>query len=271
MTEQAAGNERETMYDLIMKWEREPRRFIDSLINDLFNAGFRRSAPEGVETRSVANELASERARQINSEGWSLEHDDYQHFDGQLARAAAGYAMYASGRTDLTRAFVKGEKPTDATYVPRGWPWDASAWKPKSPREDLVRAGALIIAEIERLDRVAGIAKPAAPTPPRPYAEVAREFVSEWVSYEQDTATDALAALLADVAAKAGKEIGPELEACKFPLGTRVRKIKGYKFEGRVNGTFSYFDNPDAPPFVNVQHDDGWIMHFRETELELVP
>lgn len=43
----------------------------------------------------------------------------------------------------------------------------------------------------------------SAPTPPRPYAEVAREFVSDWVSFDQDTATDALAAFLADVAAKA--------------------------------------------------------------------
>ncbi|AKQ30008.1 TPA: hypothetical protein JI225_05075 [Acinetobacter baumannii] len=28
-----------------------------------------------------------------------------------------------------------------------------SYWKPKSPRQDLVRAAALLIAEIERLDR----------------------------------------------------------------------------------------------------------------------
>lgn len=54
-----------------------------------------------------------------------------------------------------------------------------------------------------------------------------------------------------------------------FKRGDRVRKIKGYKFEGRVNGSFAYFDKDDAPLFVNVQHDDGWIMHFRENELEL--
>ena len=40
--------------------------------------------------------------------------------------------------------------------APFGWPhtWDASWWKPKDRRRDLVRAGALIIAEIERLDRL---------------------------------------------------------------------------------------------------------------------
>lgn len=33
------------------------------------------------------------------------------------------------------------------------WPWPSKWWKPKSQRRDLVRAGALILAEIERLDR----------------------------------------------------------------------------------------------------------------------
>ena len=57
----------------------------------------------------------------------------------------------------------------------------------------------------------------------------------------------------------------------KFTRGDRVRKIKGYKFEGRVNGTFEYFDHPDgAPAMVNVQHDDGWVMHFRDLDLEIV-
>jgi hypothetical protein len=37
----------------------------------------------------------------------------------------------------------------------------------------------------------------------------------------------------------------------KFNRGDRVRKIKGYKFESRVNGTFEYFDHPaDAAPMV---------------------
>ncbi len=36
---------------------------------------------------------------------------------------------------------------------PGGWPFADTFWKPKSPRQDLVRAAALLIAEIERLDR----------------------------------------------------------------------------------------------------------------------
>lgn len=35
------------------------------------------------------------------------------------------------------------------------WPWDESWWKPTTPRRDLVKAAALILAEIERLDRMA--------------------------------------------------------------------------------------------------------------------
>lgn len=65
------------------------------------------------------------------------------------------------------------------------------------------------------------------------------------------------------------QRIEREQTTLQFPIGTRVRKIKGYKFAGRVNGTFKYFDKPeDTPPMVNVQHDDGWVMHFRENELE---
>ena len=52
----------------------------------------------------------------------------------------------------------------------------------------------------------------------------------------------------------------------KFPKGSFVRKIKGYRFAGTVLGTFDYADKPER--FVNVQHIDGWVMHFREHELE---
>jgi hypothetical protein len=36
---------------------------------------------------------------------------------------------------------------------PQQWPWLSKWWKPKDRRRDLVRAAALVIAEIERLDR----------------------------------------------------------------------------------------------------------------------
>lgn len=33
------------------------------------------------------------------------------------------------------------------------WPWNGRWWKPTNRRRDLIKAGALIVAEIERLDR----------------------------------------------------------------------------------------------------------------------
>lgn len=61
----------------------------------------------------------------------------------------------------------------------------------------------------------------------------------------------------------------------KFLQGDRVQKTKGYKFVGYVNGSFPYLTptgevDTTKPLFVNVQCDDGWIMHFRENELEKV-
>jgi len=92
----------------------------------------------------IAAELATERLRQIRDEGWSADHDD-EHGRGVLPKAAMSYCQSASvGLIDTS--ILAGKPPT---Y----WPWDAKWWKPKTARRDLVRAGALIIAEIERLDR----------------------------------------------------------------------------------------------------------------------
>ena len=88
-------------------------------------------------------DVAAERRRQIEAEGWTPEHDD-EHSTGGMAFAAAAYAAHAHG----------GPSMSGALWRWTGW---ASKWfKPKNPRADLVRAGALIVAEIERLDRAAG-------------------------------------------------------------------------------------------------------------------
>jgi hypothetical protein len=86
-------------------------------------------------------DVVRERFRQISAEGWTPEHDD-EHTGGELATAAACYAAphFPGG--------MEGRPPFR-------WPYDAEWWKPKSRRRDLVRAAALIVAEIERLDRMA--------------------------------------------------------------------------------------------------------------------
>lgn len=89
-------------------------------------------------TRQVVDEIATERQRQQDDEGWDTEHDD-QHTEGTLAAAAGCYALLA--------ADIKMSNP------PEFWPWEKKWWHPKNPRRDLIRAAALIVAEIERLDR----------------------------------------------------------------------------------------------------------------------
>jgi hypothetical protein len=88
---------------------------------------------------NIIYEIATERARQVEAEGWSPGHDD-QHTEGELGAAAASYIQSAVG-------LVRG--------VPILWPWHTMWWKPTTPRRDLVKAAALIVAEIERLDRAA--------------------------------------------------------------------------------------------------------------------
>ncbi len=82
--------------------------------------------------------IRSERTRQVEEKGWDAAHDD-QHTDGSLAFAACNYAMPERCR-DL---------------VARVWPWDATWWNP-TPGDrvrELTKAGALIVAEIERIRR----------------------------------------------------------------------------------------------------------------------
>jgi hypothetical protein len=45
---------------------------------------------------------------------------------------------------------------TDEPGVPKMWPWARQWWKPTGARRDLVKAAALLLAEIERIDRAAG-------------------------------------------------------------------------------------------------------------------
>lgn len=91
--------------------------------------------------KSAANDIIAERQRQIIEEGWKPEHDD-EHDKGELAMAAVCY-INETGTVNRN-----GGKPW-------GWPWGASWWKPDTRRRNLVKASALILAEIERLDRAA--------------------------------------------------------------------------------------------------------------------
>ncbi|HHX3674007.1 hypothetical protein [Klebsiella oxytoca] len=109
-----------------------------------------------MESRTVtaaAADVLAERQRQVTAEGWSPKHDD-QYKNTELAFAASCYAFHAAAASwDLEDDGI----PYDSHPVPKQWPWDPSWWKPTDARRDLVKAGALILAEIDRIDRAAGI------------------------------------------------------------------------------------------------------------------
>ena len=106
--------------------------------------------PEGISrdpTLAVLDVLA-ERRRQIEAEGRTTQHDDANPA-GVMSVAAVCYAIGASN------ALVLAGGDTSTCPAPEVFPWEDAWWKPTTPRRDLVKAGALILAEIERLDRAA--------------------------------------------------------------------------------------------------------------------
>jgi len=109
--------------------------------------------------------ITEERKRQINVEQWTSEHDDEHEF-GEMAMAAACYA--AAPEKALRRI------PYNSGYIFRDiWPWGAEWDKRFDFDEDgetlpitetkrlrnLVKAGALIAAEIDRLQRIQKLGK----------------------------------------------------------------------------------------------------------------
>ena len=88
--------------------------------------------------------IAEERRRQIEEDGCTAEHDD-MHCEGALVRAAACYALHAFGE-------VSNQKVRRPIGI---WPWPDEQWKPANePVRNLVKAGALIAAEIDRIKRL---------------------------------------------------------------------------------------------------------------------
>jgi hypothetical protein len=100
---------------------------------------------DGEPISQALQDVLDERWRQVTAEGWTQEHDDAEHCNQELAYAGALYAHPNPPRYSDPRI-----------NHPIGWPagWD---YKPKDRRRNLVRAAALIVAEIERIDRAEGI------------------------------------------------------------------------------------------------------------------
>jgi len=101
---------------------------------------------------STGAELIAEKAR-TNREhkGYTAEHDDV-HDKGELIIAAECYLGHAGCQVHF---------PSGVDFIgaapPAAWPFEPSSWKPSDdPIRNLVHAGALIVAEIDRLRRLEG-------------------------------------------------------------------------------------------------------------------
>ena len=88
-------------------------------------------------TTAIIDEIRKERERQVTDEGFLTENDD-KYAQLQLIKATIAYCVSA---TD------------DRLSAMCWWPWHEGTFKPTTPRRDLIKAAALLVAEIERLDR----------------------------------------------------------------------------------------------------------------------
>ena len=122
---------------------------------------------------AVTDEVVAERRRQIEDDGWTPDHDD-EHTSGELALAAVCLAS--------PELLYRREDRANGTFFSDPWPWgvatsrgslapgdkrphDGNSILPnkKAPvpmrRRQLVKAAALLVAEIERIDRAQLAAK----------------------------------------------------------------------------------------------------------------
>lgn len=98
-------------------------------------------------TNAALRLIADERKRQVEAEGFTPETDDRDNADLELAYGAAAYAASAAGDADASLFWPSG--------------WNPHLFKPTGDVRDLVRAGALIVAELERRAREAAASHPA--------------------------------------------------------------------------------------------------------------
>lgn len=102
---------------------------------------------QAVDLGTGVKAIAAERERQLQAEGFTRD-SDRQYQRGELAKAATAYVQLAA--MDLAAG---GTRDHIAWHGPAAvWPWAPEWWKPVDARRDLVRAGALIAAQIDLID-----------------------------------------------------------------------------------------------------------------------
>lgn len=99
---------------------------------------------------NAARDVLAERQRQISAKGYDHAHDD-EHVNEEISAMAAFYAMPEGARAWDATSTGYGDTLGEA-MIPHRWFMPS----PCERRRELVKAGALVLAEIERLDRAAG-------------------------------------------------------------------------------------------------------------------
>jgi hypothetical protein len=89
-----------------------------------------------------------ERLRQIVGEGFDFE-ADFANDPGELASAGATYGLAAA---DKLHPMSLGDGGYDRGAPPPSWPFGIGWWKPTTPRRNLEKGIALMLAELQRLD-----------------------------------------------------------------------------------------------------------------------
>lgn len=92
--------------------------------------------------------IQAERDRQLQELNHTPDRDD-TYANGQLASVASIYAKYAT-----SEHFSEGLWLGNMDAAPTGWPWRDGLWNPTTPKRMLIKAGALIAAELDRLQRI---------------------------------------------------------------------------------------------------------------------
>lgn len=99
-------------------------------------------------TGDALRDIISERIRQVDRHGRTLERDLETNAPWDLPLAGASYLNAAIDQLTAEKNVRMADPST--------WPWDPSHWKPEDPRANLVKAAALIWAAIDRIDHAPG-------------------------------------------------------------------------------------------------------------------
>lgn len=104
--------------------------------------------------------IAEERQRQINN-GYDANHD-LKHDFRELTSAARTYIDAAiltakskemGNSNEAAISWHEYNEPLEWKYLKLEWPWEEKSFKPTTPLKDLIKAGALIAAAIDRFQK----------------------------------------------------------------------------------------------------------------------